>query len=208
MLAQRPGKISIGTMHLAKGLEFHAVAVMACDDEVIPSQERIANVADDADLEEVYATGIRATALLAKRASQYLADARACASGVNQPPVRIVIGEQQRPEPGQGTFGIGPADHHELLAVQAFDLEPQETIAGRIRGIDPLRDDPFQLQGAGMFVELPAAPDLVIAELQGRTRRRQQRPEALRRAHPANKTHAPGYRHCYPRRPSNWSSAD
>ncbi len=49
-----PGKLSIGTMHLAKGLEFRAVAVMACDDEIIPSQERIENVSDDADLEEVY----------------------------------------------------------------------------------------------------------------------------------------------------------
>lgn len=48
------GRISIGTMHLAKGLEFRAVAVMACDDEVIPSQERIEGIADDADLEEVY----------------------------------------------------------------------------------------------------------------------------------------------------------
>jgi superfamily I DNA/RNA helicase len=48
------GKLSIGTMHLAKGLEFRAVAVMACDDEIIPLQERIENVADDADLEEVY----------------------------------------------------------------------------------------------------------------------------------------------------------
>jgi hypothetical protein len=51
-----PGKLSIGTMHLAKGLEFRAIAVMACDDEIIPSQERIENVADDADLEEVYNT--------------------------------------------------------------------------------------------------------------------------------------------------------
>jgi hypothetical protein len=50
------GRISIGTMHLAKGLEFRAVAVMACDDEVIPLQERIENVADEADLEEVYNT--------------------------------------------------------------------------------------------------------------------------------------------------------
>jgi superfamily I DNA/RNA helicase len=48
------GKVSIGTMHLAKGLEFRAVAVMACDDEIIPSQERIETVGDDADLEEVY----------------------------------------------------------------------------------------------------------------------------------------------------------
>ena len=50
------GQVSIGTMHLAKGLEFRAVVVMACDDEVIPLQERIETVADDADLEEVYNT--------------------------------------------------------------------------------------------------------------------------------------------------------
>jgi mRNA-degrading endonuclease RelE of RelBE toxin-antitoxin system len=50
------GHISIGTMHLAKGLEFRAVVVMACDDEVIPLQARIETVGDDADLEEVYDT--------------------------------------------------------------------------------------------------------------------------------------------------------
>jgi mRNA-degrading endonuclease RelE of RelBE toxin-antitoxin system len=50
------GKMVISTMHLAKGLEFRAVVVMACDDEVIPLQERIENVADNADLEEVYET--------------------------------------------------------------------------------------------------------------------------------------------------------
>ncbi len=48
--------VSISTMHLAKGLEFRTVAVMACDDEVFPLQERIENVADEADLEEVYDT--------------------------------------------------------------------------------------------------------------------------------------------------------
>src|SRR5262249_13171762 len=50
------GHAAVGTMHLAKGLEFRAVVVMACDDEVIPSQERIEAVTDDADLEEVYNT--------------------------------------------------------------------------------------------------------------------------------------------------------
>lgn len=50
------GKMSISTMHLAKGLEFRAVVVMACDDEIIPLQERIETVADDSDLEEVYNT--------------------------------------------------------------------------------------------------------------------------------------------------------
>jgi superfamily I DNA/RNA helicase len=50
------GHVAVGTMHLAKGLEFRSVAVMACDDEVLPLQERIENVADDADLEEAYDT--------------------------------------------------------------------------------------------------------------------------------------------------------
>jgi len=50
------GHISISTMHLAKGLEFSSVAVMACDDEVIPLQQRIETVADEADLAEVYDT--------------------------------------------------------------------------------------------------------------------------------------------------------
>jgi len=49
-------RVSISTMHLAKGLEFRAVVVMACDDEIIPLQERIETVGDDADLQEVYDT--------------------------------------------------------------------------------------------------------------------------------------------------------
>ena len=49
-------KVAIGTMHLAKGLEFRAVAVVACDDEVLPLQSRIENVADEADLEDTYGT--------------------------------------------------------------------------------------------------------------------------------------------------------
>src|SRR5262249_55188052 len=50
------GRVSISSMHLAKGLEFRSVVVMACDDEVIPSQKRIETATDDADLEEVYNT--------------------------------------------------------------------------------------------------------------------------------------------------------
>jgi superfamily I DNA/RNA helicase len=48
--------VSIATMHLAKGLEFRAVAVMACDDEVLPLQARIVAVTDEGDLAEVYDT--------------------------------------------------------------------------------------------------------------------------------------------------------
>jgi len=48
------GHVAISTMHLAKGLEFRAVVVMACDDEILPLQERIESVGDEADLREVY----------------------------------------------------------------------------------------------------------------------------------------------------------
>jgi hypothetical protein len=50
------GHVSISTMHLAKGLEFRAVVALACDDEIIPLQQRIETVGDDADLQEVYDT--------------------------------------------------------------------------------------------------------------------------------------------------------
>src|SRR5215831_10224311 len=35
------------TMHLAKGLEFPGVVVMACDDDVLPLQARIEEVSDE-----------------------------------------------------------------------------------------------------------------------------------------------------------------
>ena len=64
--------LSVSTMHLAKGLEFRAVVVMACDDEVIPLQERIESVADDADLQEVYDTERHLLYVACTRARDYL----------------------------------------------------------------------------------------------------------------------------------------
>ena len=66
------GHVSIGTMHLAKGLEFRAVVVMACDDEVIPLQERIETVGDDADLQEVYDTERQLLYVACTRARDHL----------------------------------------------------------------------------------------------------------------------------------------
>ena len=60
------------TMHLAKGLEFRAVAVMACDDEIIPSQERIQTVGDDADLQDVYDTERQLLYVACTRARDHL----------------------------------------------------------------------------------------------------------------------------------------
>lgn len=66
------GRVSISTMHFAKGLEFRAVVVMACDDEIIPLQERIEIVADDADLEEVYNTERHLLYVACTRARDFL----------------------------------------------------------------------------------------------------------------------------------------
>lgn len=55
-LALKETAVAIGTMHLAKGLEFRSVAVMACDDEFVPLQSRLEQVATEADLDEVYST--------------------------------------------------------------------------------------------------------------------------------------------------------
>jgi hypothetical protein len=65
-------QVSISTMHLAKGLEFRAVAVIACDDEVIPLQERIEKVTEDSDLQEVYDTERHLLYVACTRARDYL----------------------------------------------------------------------------------------------------------------------------------------
>ncbi|WP_279362069.1 UvrD-helicase domain-containing protein [Xanthomonas sacchari] len=48
--------VSITTIHLAKGMEFRVVAVMACDDEIMPSQARIETATDETELAEIYNT--------------------------------------------------------------------------------------------------------------------------------------------------------
>ena len=41
-------------MHLAKGLEFRVVVVAACDEAIVPLQERIESATEESDLQEVY----------------------------------------------------------------------------------------------------------------------------------------------------------
>ena len=65
-------RVAIGTMHLAKGLEFKAVAVMACDDEVLPSAERIDSVVEESDLDDVYETELHLLYVACTRARDRL----------------------------------------------------------------------------------------------------------------------------------------
>jgi superfamily I DNA/RNA helicase len=59
-LGERPATagdgVVVGTMHEAKGQEFKAVAVMACDDEVLPLQARIDTAAEESEIEDVFET--------------------------------------------------------------------------------------------------------------------------------------------------------
>ena len=84
------------------------------------------------------------------------------ATRINKPPVWIVISQEQGPEPWASAFGIGPAAHHEFLAVQAFGLAPQVAIAGRVGCIGAFGDDALERHCAGLFKECTAAPKLVI----------------------------------------------
>lgn len=66
------GRASLCTMHLAKGLEFRAVVVMACDDAVVPLQDRIESVGDTGDLQEVYDTERQLLYVACTRARDHL----------------------------------------------------------------------------------------------------------------------------------------
>lgn len=65
-------RIALGTMHLAKGLEYRAVAVMACDDDALPLQSRIEDAADESELDEVYATERHLLYVACTRAREHL----------------------------------------------------------------------------------------------------------------------------------------
>jgi superfamily I DNA/RNA helicase len=59
------------TFHYGRDI-IRAVAVMACDDEIIPLQERTQSVGDDADLQEVYDTERQLLYVACTRARDHL----------------------------------------------------------------------------------------------------------------------------------------
>ncbi|MFH1974325.1 MAG: UvrD-helicase domain-containing protein [Pseudomonadota bacterium] len=91
------GHVSISTMHLAKGLEFRVVVVMACDDEVLPMQERIETAAEDTDLEEVYNTERHLLYVACTRARDHL-----LVTGVN--PASEFLDDLQMAKQGDGPY--------------------------------------------------------------------------------------------------------
>lgn len=65
-------KATLAVMHMAKGLEFKAVAVMACDTYIVPSRRRIEDMGDDADLEDLYVTERQLLYVACTRARDHL----------------------------------------------------------------------------------------------------------------------------------------
>ena len=59
-------------MHDAKGREFRAVAVIACDADVLPSERRLLEASDDRALKEVYDTERHLLYVAATRAREKL----------------------------------------------------------------------------------------------------------------------------------------
>jgi len=64
--------IATAPMSLAKGLEFRAVIVMACDEGVLPLDERVADAADEAELDDIYETERRLLYVACTRARDHL----------------------------------------------------------------------------------------------------------------------------------------
>ncbi|MEG8221168.1 AAA family ATPase [Sphingomonas sp. HH69] len=64
--------IVINVMHLAKGLEFRAVAVLACDEGILPLDARIEDAADDAEMDDIYETERRLLYVACTRARDRL----------------------------------------------------------------------------------------------------------------------------------------
>jgi superfamily I DNA/RNA helicase len=59
-------------MSLAEGLEFRAVVVMGCDEGVLPLDERVADAADEAELDDIYETERRLLYVACTRAREHL----------------------------------------------------------------------------------------------------------------------------------------
>ncbi|WP_377811148.1 UvrD-helicase domain-containing protein (plasmid) [Azospirillum sp. A29] len=59
-------------MSLAKGLEFRAVVVMACDEGILPFDERVEDAADEAELDDIYETERRLLYVACTRAREHL----------------------------------------------------------------------------------------------------------------------------------------
>jgi hypothetical protein len=65
-------EMTTAPMSLATGLEFRAVVMMACDEGILPLDERLADAADEAELDDIYETERRLLYVACTRAREHL----------------------------------------------------------------------------------------------------------------------------------------
>jgi superfamily I DNA/RNA helicase len=65
-------KMTTAPMSLAKGLEFRAVVVMGCDEGILPLDARVADAADESELDDIYETERRLLYVACTRAREHL----------------------------------------------------------------------------------------------------------------------------------------
>jgi hypothetical protein len=65
-------EMTTAPMSLAKGLEFRAVVVMACDEGTLPLDERVVDAADEGELDDIYETERRLLYVACTRAREHL----------------------------------------------------------------------------------------------------------------------------------------
>ena len=68
-----------------------------------------------------------------------------------------VVTRQQGADVLPASLRVGPSNNHELLAIEALRLDPDPAVARSICAIDPLGDDAFQTQLAGVLTETRGA---------------------------------------------------
>src|SRR5580704_17530309 len=85
---------------------------------------------------------------------------------VDQPPLTVVVPEQQGAEAGAAALRVGEPADDQLLVVLALELQPVLGPAGLVGGAGPLGDEPLPAQAAGLGVEPDAVADPVLGEAQ------------------------------------------
>jgi hypothetical protein len=89
--------------------------------------------------------------------------ARPYAARIDEPAIRLVVTEQERPKQRPCALRVRPPDNDELGAIEAFAFNPGAAIAGQIRAIEPLRDDAFKAMLARRPAKGFAIAVLVVA---------------------------------------------
>src|SRR5262249_28313312 len=88
-------------------------------------------------------------------------------AGVHEPPA-LVHATEKRADSDAGALRLRVAADHDLLLLEALDLEPVGAAGAAIRRVAFLRDDPFEPELAGVREEVGAVADDVIAVAQHR----------------------------------------